>query len=235
MSNGLSVAFIDEEMAELMKNAGMHTVCLAIESGSPHVLYNIIKKPLRLHMVRPVVQSLRKFGFWIEGYFVSGMPGEKDEHREETVKFIKDVELDWAGFSLATPSRGSELYRICIEKGYIKNMGIGELDTSKYILNTPEYTAEYVTRKTYLMNLDVNFVNNYRMKIGDYLVAAKSFRDVIKRYKNHAFAYYYLARAQEAMNEDPELIKFNKNKFNEIINGDNVWKEYAEYFNLNSV
>lgn len=233
--NGLTVAFIDEEMAELMKKAGMHTVYLAIESGSPHVLNNIIKKPLRLEMVRPVVQSLRKFGFWIQGYFVSGMPGERDEHREETIRFIKDVELDWAGFSLATPSWGSELYRMCVKKGYIKNLRIGELDADKYIINTPEYTAEYVARKTYLMNLDVNFVNNYRMKIGDYQVAASSFRDVIKRYIDHAFAYYYLARAQEAMNEDPELIKLNKDKFNEIIKRDNVWKEYAEYFNLNPV
>lgn len=229
--NGLTVAFVDEEMTELMEKAGMHTVCLAIESGSPYVLYDIIKKPLRLEMVRPVVQSLRKYGFWIQGYFVSGMPGERDEHRKETIRFIKDVELDWAGFSIATPSRGSELYRICIEKGYIKNLRIGEMDA----INTPEYTAEDVARKTYLMNLDVNFVNNYRMKIGDYQIAAKSFQDVIRRYANHAFAYYYLARAQEAMNENPELIKLNKDKFNELIKRDIVWKEYAEYFNLNPV
>ncbi len=233
--NGLTVAFIDEEMAELMKKAGMHTVYLAIESGSPHVLYDIIKKPLKLEMVRPVVQSLRKYGFWIQGYFVSGMPGERDEHREETIRFIKDVELDWAGFSLATPSWGSELYRMCVKNGYIKNLKIGELDANKYIINTPEYTAEYVARKTYLMNLDVNFVNNYRMKIGDYSVVASSFRDVIRRYADHAFAYYYLARALEAMNEDAELIRLNKDKFSEIINRDTVWREYAEYFNLSSV
>ena len=124
---------------------------------------------------------------------------------------------------------------MCVTKGYIKNLRIGELDANKYIINTPDYTAEYVARKTYLMNLDVNFVNNYRMKIGDYQVAANSFRDVIRRYADHAFAHYYLARAQEAMNEDPELIKLNKDKFNEIIKRDNVWKEYTEYFNLKPV
>jgi anaerobic magnesium-protoporphyrin IX monomethyl ester cyclase len=45
--NGLSVAFIDDELAGLMRKAGMDTVCLAIESGSPKML-EIIHKPLHI-------------------------------------------------------------------------------------------------------------------------------------------------------------------------------------------
>ena len=154
--NGLSVAFMDDELIKLMKDAGMDTVCLAIESGSPYILNEIIHKPLKIEMVKPVVQLLRKYDFWIHGYFVSGMPGENDKHRDETVKFIKEIELDWSGFSLATPSRGSELFKICIRNGYIKkNMAIDELDVNKYIINTPEYTPEYVTK--------LKFHRNYTM------------------------------------------------------------------------
>lgn len=232
--NGLSVAFIDDEMAYLMKKAGMDTVALAIESGSDYMLRKVIHKPLKLEMVKPVVQILRKYDYFIEGFFVIGIPGEKEEHREETLNFIKDVELDWSGFNPATPLRGSQLYDICIKNGYIsKDLKIGEIEDKKYIIKTPELDPEHITRKTYLMNLEVNFVNNYRMKIGDYKVAVNCFQDVIMRYSDHAFAYYYLARAQEAMNENPELIKRNKTKFNEIINSDNVWKEYAKYFKMN--
>jgi radical SAM superfamily enzyme YgiQ (UPF0313 family) len=208
------------------------TVYLAIESGSPYVLNNLIHKPLKVEMVKPVVQILRKYGFWIHGYFVSGMPGEKDEHRDETVKFIKEVGLDWSGFSLAVPSRGSELFKLCIEKGYIKkDMEIDELDANKYIINTPEYTPEYVTRKTYLMNLDVNFVNNYRMKNGEYRIAADAFGDVIKRYPDHAFAHYYRSKALYALNEDREAC-LTMNKFHEIVRRDETSKEYAEHFNI---
>ena len=232
--NGLSVAFIDDEMASLMRKAGMDTVYLAIESGSPYVLNKIIHKPLTVEKVKPVVQSLRKYGFWIQGYFVNGLPGERDEHREETIKFIKDVELDWSGFSLATPSRGSELYRICIENGYIKkDIGIGEMDPSKYIINTPDYSPEYVTRKSYLMNLDVNFVNNYRIKYGEYKIAADCFKDVIRRYPDHAFAYYYLAKALYALNKDIKQMKRTMDKVEEIISKGGMWTEYFEYFNIN--
>lgn len=230
--NGLSVAYIDDEMAKLMKNAGMDTVCLAIESGSPYVLNKIMHKPLNLKKVKPVVQSLRKNDFWIQGFFVSGMPDETDEHRDETVKFIKEVGLDWSGFSLAVPSRGSELFKICIENGYIKkDMAIDELGANKYIINTPEYSPEYVTRKTYFMNLDVNFVNNYRMKNGDYRIAANAFRDVLKRYPDHAFCYYYLSKALYTLHEDQEA-KLAMDKFHEIIEKDDAWKGYTEYFNI---
>lgn len=231
--NGLSVAFIDDEMAYLMKNAGMDTVILAIESGSEYMLKEIIHKPLKLKMVKPVVQILRKYNFFIEAFFVIGIPGEKEEDRIKTMKFIKDIEFDWNGFNLATPLRGSELYDICTKNGYIdKNLKINEIEDKKYIIKTPDLEPEYITKITYLMNLESNFVNNYRMKSGDYSIAAKCFQDVINRTTNHAFAYYYLSKAQEAMKEKPEIINFNKNKFYELIKEDDVWKEYAEYFNL---
>ena len=231
--NGLSVAFIDDEMAYLMRNAGMDTVYLAIESGSPYVLNELIHKPLRVGMVKPVVDILRKYEFWIQGYFVSGFPGETDDHRNETLNFIKEVGLDWSGFSLATPSRGSLLYKTCIENGYIKkDIGIAELDPNKYIIDTPEYTPEYVTEKTYLMNLDVNFVNNHRMKLGDYEIAAKAFREVIKSVPDHAFAYYYLAKASESLGNEVDQAKISMTRFCNIVKKDKTWRNYAEHFHI---
>lgn len=231
--NGLSAIFIDDEMAYLMKKAGMDTAVLAIESGSDYMLKEVIHKPLKVENIKSAVEILKKCGFFIEGFFVVGIPGEKEEHRNETLSLIKDVELDWSVFSVATPWRGSRLYNICIKNGYIdKSLKIGEIEIDKYIIKTPDLDPEYINKKTYLMNLDVNFVNNYRMKIGDYQIAANCFQDIIKGYKNHAFAYYYLSKAQEAMNEDPEIIKINKDKFYEIIREDSIWKEYAEYFKL---
>lgn len=71
--NGVSVAFIDDELARLMRTAGMDTINLAIESGSPYVLNKLINKPLHVNQVKPVVDILRKYGFWIQGYFGLGI------------------------------------------------------------------------------------------------------------------------------------------------------------------
>lgn len=233
--NGLSVKFIDDELAQLMRNAGMDTIILAIESGSKYMLEHIIHKPLKLELVKPTIKILRKYNFFIEGFFVIGIPGEKEEHRKETINFIREIELDWAGFNLATPMRGSELYNICIKNGYIdKNLKINEIEDKKYIINAPPHLIpEDISKKTYLMNLEINFVNNYRMKMGDYEIAAKCFQDVINRTTNHAFAYYYLAKAQSHLNVNLSTILGNYAKFHDIISKDKTWKEYAEYFGMN--
>jgi radical SAM superfamily enzyme YgiQ (UPF0313 family) len=196
--NGLSVAFIDDELAGLMKAAGMDTVCLAIESGSERMLTEIIHKPLHAIQVKPVVDILRRHGFWIQGYFVNGIPGETDEDRALTTQAIKDWGLDWACISNACPTRGSVMQKECLEKGYIpREMKIDDLDMNNYIITAPG--CEDLVKKSYLMNLDVNFINNYRMLHGDYETAIRAFMDVLARYPDHAIAYHCIALCAERM------------------------------------
>jgi radical SAM superfamily enzyme YgiQ (UPF0313 family) len=229
--NGLSIAYIDAELAYLMRRAGMDTAYLAIESGSDRVLKEVIHKPLKLSQVAPAVQILRENNFYIHGFFVIGCPGETKEDRDETREFVKSIGLDWAGFNAATPVRGSKLYEICKENNYIPTQKISEIVDKKYIIRTPDWEPEDIEEEIYLMNLDCNFVNNYRMKVGDWSTAAKAFRDVIKRYGNHAFAFYYLGECYRHMG-DEETALYLKQKFNYLCKQDLRWMEYAKYFGL---
>jgi len=233
--NGVTLVYIDDEMAFLMKQAGFDTIPLAIESGSDHVLNKVIRKPLKVNKIKPVVRALQRNGIFVQAFFVIGLPGEMDEHREETRQLIKDADLDWSGFSLATPVRGSALYKICKEKGYIKeDLGIGEIESNKYIIHAPDLglEAEKITQQAYQMNLDVNFVNNRHMRLGDYETAIRCFEEVIDRYDNHAFAHYYLAEAYAALSLRPDAVIKNRRRFTELIDQDNDWRDYAASFGL---
>lgn len=231
--NGLTVEFIDEEMAFLMKRAGIDTVSLAIESGSARMINAIIRKPLRLKRVKPVTEILQRNNIFVLAFFIVGLPGEEEADREETLQFIKDAGIDWCVFSLATPLRGSELYEICKKNKYIDpSFGIGDLGYNDYVIKIPGIDPEYIKRKRYLMNLDVNFVNNRRMRVGDYKIAAVSFEDVVKRYPGHAFGHYYLSKALQALGENQKA-KEAMNKYKKIVEVDSAWKEYAGHFNLN--
>lgn len=162
-----------------------------------------------------------------------GIPGKREQDRIETAQFIKDVGLDWGSFSLASPIRGSELYDICIKNKYIPdNMKIGEYEIGTYIIRAPGLDPESLPQISYRMNLDVNFVNNRRIRIGDYQVAARCFEDVIERYRDHAFAHYYLAKAYEKIGGNDEKVKDNLQLYNAIIAKNGSWRSHADYFGL---
>ena len=152
-----------------MRDAGFDTLPLAIESGSDYMLNKVIKKPLVTRKIGPVVESLHKYDIFVQGYFVIGLPGEREIDRLETVKVIKDAGIDWSGFSLASPVRGSELFQKARENGWVKeeDLKLGNIQGNRYILNSGkiECTTEELIEKSYFMNLDVNFVNNRSMSM----------------------------------------------------------------------
>jgi len=199
MPNGVSVAFIDEELSALMRRAGVDTLYLAIESGSPYVLKELIRKPLKLDMVKPAVEVLRKHDIYLHGFFVMGYPGETDEHRRETMLFCRDIDLDWYGFNMVTPVRGSELYDDCIKNDWIPKQRIIDIIDKKYIIHVPGTDPKQIEKDVYQMNLDLNFHSNRRMRIGDYKVAAACFEEVLRRYSGHEWAKHYLDICKERM------------------------------------
>ena len=239
--NGVTLVYIDDEMAGLMSDAGFDTLPLAIESGSDYVLNKVIKKPLVTRKIGPVVESLHKNNIFVQGYFVIGLPGEREIDRLETVKVIKDAGIDWSGFSLASPVRGSELFVKAKENGWVKDedLKLGNIQGNRYILssNNIECTTEELIDKSYYMNLDVNFVNNRAMAIKDYSTAVRCFLEVSERYPGHAFAHDYLAKCYSKMdpvkykNEIEKNEKIKKHILSE--DDDGFWTRAYEYFKNN--
>lgn len=239
--NGVTLVYIDDEMASLMRDAGFDTLPLAIESGSDYMLNKVIKKPLVTRKIEPVVESLHKYDIFVQGYFVIGLPGEREIDRLETVKVIKDAGIDWSGFSLASPVRGSELFQKARENGWVKeeDLKLGNIQGNRYILNSGkiECTTEELIEKSYFMNLDVNFVNNRSMSTGDYSTAIRCFKEVSERYPGHAFAHDYLAKCYSNTDSTKykKEIEDNIKIKNQILaeDEDKFWKRAYDYFKKN--
>ena len=58
----------------------------------------------------------------------------------------------------------------------------------------------------YLCNLDLNFVNNYDMRVGNFNIALAAFLDVIQRVDGHAFAYYYASVCYKNIGQKEQAI-----------------------------
>lgn len=232
--NGIAVYAINEGIGELLKDAGVTTISLAVESGSDFVLKNIIDKPLKVKMIKPAVEILRKNGISVHAFIVVGLPGELEKHREETMQMIFDVGFDWVKFFLAIPIAGSRLYDICKENGYLISTDFSRYVTTKANIKTPEIDPEYIEDKVYLMNLEANFVRNYNLMTGNFEKAALHFENIVKRYPDHAFAHYCLVKSYEGMGKTDGMIKDHMDKFIRIIATDKIWERYTRYFELSA-
>ena len=230
--NGLAVYGVDDDIGQLLKSAGVSVVSLAIESGSDHVLKNIIDKPLRVEMINEKVQILRDNGILVHAFIVIGLPGEMDEHRQETIDMLKGVGVDWVHIAIAIPIVGSRLYDICVENDYLVNTDFKNHIISKANIQAPGVDPSQIEEIAYKMNLLINFVNNYNMTHGQFERAAQYFKKVAEKYPEHAFAHYYLAKAYEGMNSENELIKKHLSAYNACINNDENWRKYADDFHI---
>jgi len=120
MPQGVFVSSLDEDMLRRMRDSECYQLTFAIESGNQEVLQRIIKKPLKLNIVKPLVNDAHGLGIKVHAFFVCGFPGETKQQMHETFQFAKDTGFDSASFFLATPLVGSELMKICKENNYLR-------------------------------------------------------------------------------------------------------------------
>lgn len=145
--NGVSLWRMDAETLYLMKRAGCYYLKVAVESGNQRVLTEVIRKPQRLDRIIPLIKYARKIGLKVGSFFVVGLPGEKKEEMQDSFDFVHKVKLDWAEYSIATPHYGTELRKICEENSYLKEHTEEDLFARKGLINTPEFTFEWLEKK----------------------------------------------------------------------------------------
>jgi len=234
MPNGVTLSYIDEDLAQLMKKAGVDTIFLAIEHGSKRVLKDIIRKPIAFNRIKPTIQLLQNAGIFTCAFFVIGLPGETRGERQETRDAIYDWGIDWSFFNYATPLRGSELFRMCKENKWIeeKYLPIGAIDMTDYVITAPGMDKQEIKQTVFEMNLDLNFVNNHNMRKGNLNTAYQAFREVVERHPGQPFAQYFLGQCLQRMNVSQDKVDEHYKSYRQIISSSTAWYEAAKKFGL---
>lgn len=137
--SGVMLATLNEELVRAMAESGCYQVTLSPESGSQRVLDEIIRKPLDLRLVKPVVELLHRHGIDVHANFIVGNPGETRAELLRTFAFARESGFNSAAFFLAVPYPGTPLYEQCRQRGWLTddyatadfkhvNIKIGERD-----------------------------------------------------------------------------------------------------------
>ncbi len=110
------VDLIDEDLLEKMIAAGCNTIKVGVESGSEKV-HRLIQKGIALEQVREAARLFNRQGIFWAAFFMMGLPNETAEDMGKTVKFMKELQPDYASIGVYEPYPGTELFRLCIEFG----------------------------------------------------------------------------------------------------------------------
>lgn len=120
----------DLELLELMRHAGVKRLSFGLESAVPKVLRNIKKvyagsdqisfEPEKrfLRAVKENVELAKKLGFQVNVSIIAGLPGETLEDIEETLRFVKELNVEWYAHNYLNIFAGTELYETYERYGY---------------------------------------------------------------------------------------------------------------------
>ncbi|MBU4285010.1 B12-binding domain-containing radical SAM protein [Patescibacteria group bacterium] len=114
------VNLVDKELLKIMKKAGCYLIAYGIESGSQRVL-NFLKKGTTIEQIKNTVEITKGVNIQMLGYFILGIPTESEEEIKRTIKFSKELNLDYVQFAIATAYPGTELYEIAKQSRKINN------------------------------------------------------------------------------------------------------------------
>lgn len=100
---------VNEQVLKLMKRAGCKIITYGIESGNQDILNNL-KKDITLAQTREAIDLTKKAGIQCTANIIFGSPGETRETVEQTLRFVKQLDPDYASFTYLTAFPGSILY-----------------------------------------------------------------------------------------------------------------------------
>lgn len=121
---------VNEDMIATMSDAGCVLLGYGVETGSQRML-DFIKKQVTVEQAKEAIRLTKKYMGWVSCSLMIGYPGETKETIQETIDFCKELDLAPQTVFFLTPYPGTELYRIALEQGRIK-------DEEEYILNLGE-------------------------------------------------------------------------------------------------
>lgn len=113
------VDYVDEEMLQLMGQAGCRLISWGIESGNEQILRHA-RKGAYPDKAERALRWAKKAGIMNWGYFIIGLPGETEETIRETIDFSKKLPLDIALFHVAAPYPGTPFFFEVVENGWFR-------------------------------------------------------------------------------------------------------------------
>ena len=106
---------VDKEMLKAMAEAKCKRIYYGVESGNQKIL-DKLRKDVTIQQIKDAIKNTKKAGINTFGYFMIGSPGDTHETVKQTIKFSKQLNLDYAQFNRVIPMTGTDMYKLYINE-----------------------------------------------------------------------------------------------------------------------
>ena len=100
----------DEELLKLAAEAGLMEIKIGLESPNQAGIDSINKWTNKVKNYSSVIKKIHDYGIGVLGYFMFGLDTDTNNIFDETLDFVKTIELDLANFMILTPYPGTPFY-----------------------------------------------------------------------------------------------------------------------------
>lgn len=151
---------VDEEILKGLKDIGLYSIGYGIESGSDKIL-SFNRKDITKDRIRKTIRMTKKIGLETRGFFMLNLPCDTIETTDETVRFIKELEMDLVNVQITypwpfTPMRDYVLRNYQINKELWNNWEACEGDDVIFI--QPGLPEKYI-KETYNKIIRAQYLN----------------------------------------------------------------------------
>ena len=116
LGSGVAANVGDQEMFKLLALAGTYFVSFAIESASQDISHKIGRR-IDLKLIRQKIDMAKKAGMRTRALFILGLPFDTVASMEESIRFARNLPVDYASFFIAIPFPGTRFYEIVEKDG----------------------------------------------------------------------------------------------------------------------
>lgn len=134
---------VNKEMLKKFKEAGCWMIGYGVESGNQKVL-DSVKKGTNIQQTIDAVNLAKAAGLEVTAHCIVGFPEDTKETIRETIRFVKDLDVDFAQFYCAVPFPGSELFEEAKKNKWINTDDWRSFEQNYSVLDTDNLKAEEI-------------------------------------------------------------------------------------------
>jgi len=173
------VDHVDAEVLGEMKSSGCIGVSYGVESGVEEILKNM-KKGATAVQAREAVRLTKAAGIEVLTHIIFGLPGETVQTIEETIRYVKELDPDYAQFYCAIPFPKTELEEMGKKNGWITTEDYAKYELNQPILNLPTLSPEELQKARVRAYREFYLRPSYIFKR---LRKIKNFTELVKNYR----------------------------------------------------